>query len=387
MVHCPCYRASVLGDVLVRLDLGSGCDLLNQMLLEGALLGNFSGPLDTFSQDLRVIAVLVLKVLEVQQGLVVWVSADKLDAADCLGSRNVRRHADGVLWCLVALLGCTDIEGGLVDVEHEIRSGVRELLRVGRQHSQEESSIGHHRRLLCRRVPAGPHDDGLWMVSQVLTHTRQVQAALETELLELCPGADLGMHQQTWGVDGAGAQDDFLASSERLDEACLGSYLDTLYLELVLVIVDELLSPSLEEQVQVVPAVRAVRHNRVHVGYRCTAAVAGMRVVGDVEESDGLVECSAVCDLSIEVVDDGCACCRAGGLDPVSSNIVTVLVLDRDGIDLQAVSVGLDLARAPIWAAVVVGPVVQVLVEGPEGDEGIVRGAATKNLGTTVLDS
>src|SRR5690606_10201873 len=121
------------------------------------------------------------------------------------------------------------------------------------------------------------------------------------------------------------------------------------------------------------------------VGDRRRGAVAGVRVVGDGQEADAVVEAASVGEGGVEVLDDGDAGGRGRGGDPVPDDGVAVLLGHRDDVALDPVGVGLDGGVVPAGGS---GghPVVEVLGERAEADQGVVRGAAAQDAGPRVAD-
>ena len=87
----------------------------------------------------------------------------------------------------------------------------------------------------------------------------------------------------------------------------------------------------------------------------------------------------------VEVLDDGDAGGRGRGGDPVPDDGVAVLLGHRDDVALDPVGVGLDGGVVPAGGS---GghPVVEVLGERAEADQGVVRGAAAQDAGPRVAD-
>lgn len=197
------------------------------------------------------------------------------------------------------------------------------------------------------------------------------------------------MEEKTGGVDSAGAEDDFPPSGQDFLEAHLCPDLDstdTRRLACRRVVVGEMMCPRLEEEVQVVSAVRAVRHDGVEVSDRSRGAVTVVRVVRNVEKSDRVVKTAAVDNVRVEVLEHRGTRSHAGGVDPVARDSVTLLGRDGDNVQLQTVAIRLQRVGAPGRAAVVLSPVIEIGAKGSERDERVVRTATAEDACARVTD-
>lgn len=98
-----------------------------------------------------------------------------------------------------------------------------------------------------------------------------------------------------------------------------------------------------------------------------------------------MLQAASLANLLVEVSDDGDVESGRAGLDPILADLVAVAGMD--GLDLVAEVVnqphhGLEV---PACAAQTL-PYLHIVVKGSEGDQGIVRRAASKNLSSGVSD-
>lgn len=121
------------------------------------------------------------------------------------------------------------------------------------------------------------------------------------------------------------------------------------------------------------------------VGDRGGGAAVVVWVVGDVEEADALLQGAGLGDLLVVVGDDGDVHGVAAGQYPVLAQGVAVTGVDGLNGVAQLVHQAHEVAEGPAFGAERL-PDLQVVLEGAEGDEGVVRGAATEDLGSRVAD-
>lgn len=103
---------TVLGELLVGLDLGAGRNFALEPVLEGSLLCDFARGLEACDDGRGVVAFGVGEVAEVEGGLDGGVGGGEVDAATGAGAGDVGGHAEGVDGGVVAESG--DVRIGMV---------------------------------------------------------------------------------------------------------------------------------------------------------------------------------------------------------------------------------------------------------------------------------
>lgn len=217
-----------------------------------------------------------------------------------------------------------------------------------------------------------PHDDRLGVVEQVLPDARQVVHDGYAELLQVGARADAGVQQQARRVHGPGAHQDLAPGAYDVLRALLGTDVHAggagaLQLQPV--------RPGLQGDVQVRPV-----QERVEIGHGGGGPLVVLRVVGEVEEADALVE-----GCLVEAFDARNSQRALRGVDEVPGDRVPVGVVDGDDVVAQPGEVGIHGCRVPAVGAGL-RPLVPVGGQGLEGDEGVVRGAAAQHPRTAVAD-
>lgn len=169
--------ASVFANLLIRLHLGAGSNLLLQPLFEGALLSDFAGCLDASNEGGSVIAFGISKVAEIQGRLDSGVCRSQVDATAGSRPRDVGSHAECITVrnsAIAQSLG-VESEGYLVAVHHDIGSVSVIACGIGGFAANENTSVGIHSGLVRgNRLLELPHDDSLWVVKKVFTNSRDV---------------------------------------------------------------------------------------------------------------------------------------------------------------------------------------------------------------------
>lgn len=126
-----------------------------------------------------------------------------------------------------------------------------------------------------------PHDDGLWMVNQVLADARNVLDKVEAQAFKLATGSQARVQHEAWGVNGTGSKNDLLA---RLEKDLLASSSKDGKAGGNVVLDNNLVDPSLGENGQIGSSLLAAEDG-VNVGDRRTAAVTIVWVIRDGEET------------------------------------------------------------------------------------------------------
>ncbi|KAL5874482.1 hypothetical protein ACKVWC_011604 [Pyricularia oryzae] len=204
VVHGVRDAARVLADLLVGLDLGAGCDLALDPVLEGSLLGDLARHLDAVHERRGVVALRVREVAEVERGLDLGVRRGQVQAAARPRAGDVGRHAEGVAVgrLRVAQPRGVEGEGDLVAVHHDVGNvavgdglgvGGGGLLAggVGRLAAEEDAGVRVHGGLaLGHGLVELPHDDALGVVDEVLADALHVADDGDAKRLELVLGSE-----------------------------------------------------------------------------------------------------------------------------------------------------------------------------------------------------
>lgn len=381
--------ARIVANVLVALHLRAGRHLALDPLLEGARFGDLARRLDAVHERRGVVALGVGEVAEVERGLDGRVRARQVQAAPGPRARDVGRHAKGhaVGDLFVAQTLRVEGERDLVAVHHDVGDiavgqgrWVGGLLvggRVGLLAAEEDAGVRVHGRLALRHgLVELPHDDGLGVVLQILAHTGNVLHDGDVQGLELILGAQTREEHEARGVDGAGGENGLGAGVDAPLGAVAQGDLDALDGAVVHV---DLGDPGVGQHGQVGPVLLAAQDG-VDVGDRGGGAAVVVGVVRDVEEADALLEGARLGDLLVVVGDDGDVHGIAAGEHPVLAQGVAVAgVHGLDGV-AQLVHQTHEVGERPPLGAERL-PDLQVVLKGPEGDERVVRGAATQHLG------
>lgn len=96
VVHGVSDAATVLGELLVGLQLRARSDLALDPVLEGCLLSDLAGGLETSDDSRSIVSFRIGEVAEVQRRLDVGVGRGKVDAAARARTRDVGCHAEGI---------------------------------------------------------------------------------------------------------------------------------------------------------------------------------------------------------------------------------------------------------------------------------------------------
>lgn len=180
--------ASVFADLLIRLHLGAGSNLLLEPLLEGAFLSDFTSSLDASNEGGSVVAFGVSEVAEIQGRLDSGVCRGQVDAATRSRSRDVGSHAECVAvgdGAITQTLG-VESEGNLVAVHHDIGSVSVVACGIGWFSANKDTSIRIHGGLVGgNRLVELPHDDGLWVIKQVFSHSRDILDNRNSQVFKL----------------------------------------------------------------------------------------------------------------------------------------------------------------------------------------------------------
>ncbi|KAI6757402.1 hypothetical protein HG531_003227 [Fusarium graminearum] len=277
----------VLANLLVGLNLGARGNFLLEPLLEGALLGDLTGGLDTMNKSSRIVPLRIGEVAEVKSGLDSRVSRGQVDATTRARTRNVGCHAESVtiLDLGVSKTLCVEVEGDLVAVHHDIGSIAVVASGILRLTSKEDTCIRVHGGLVGRdSLVQLPHDDGLGVIEKVLANTGDVLDNGDVERLKLSLGANTRVKEESGCVDGTGAKDGLLASMESVLLAGLQGNVDACS---DIVLDKDLGDMGLGKNRQVGASLIA-SEDRVDISDGSTAAVAGVGVVRDGEEAGTL---------------------------------------------------------------------------------------------------
>lgn len=362
--------ASVFANLFVGLHLGAGGHFFLQPLLERALLGNFTGSLDSSDKGGGVVAFGVGKVPEIQSRLHCRIGGSQIDAAARSRPGNVGGHAECIaianLW-VAQPLG-VECEGNLVAVHHDV-GGISVLASsVGGFSADKDTGIRVHGGLVGGnwRVKL-PHDDGLWVVKQVLANTGDILDDRKSQTLELRARPKTRVKHQARRVDSTGAKDNFLAGLQHRFLARRQVQNDTTG---NIILHQDLGDVSLGQDSQVWPPLLATQDG-VDISNRGAASAAVVWVVRDVEEARALCELALFANLGVEVVNDGNVKGRGTGLNPILAQLVAVTGVDRLERVAKVVNVTSDILKGPAFAALS-NPAVHVVTERTEGNESVV---------------
>ncbi|KAI6759624.1 hypothetical protein HG530_010304 [Fusarium avenaceum] len=328
--------ARILADLLISLNLGARGNLLLQPLLEGTCLSDLASSLDAVDENATT------------------------------GSRtgDVRCHAEGisVLDNGVSQSLGVEMEGDLVAVHHDIGRIAIVASSVRGLSSQEDTGVGIHGCLVGRNsLVELPHDDGLGVIQEVLTNTGDILDDGDLEVLELSLGANTGMKKESRGIYCTSRQDNLLARMEGMLLAGLQGNIDS---GSHIVLDNDLGNMSLRKDRQVGSSLIATE-NGVNVGNRSTAAVTGVGVVRDREETSALGQLALLGDFVVEVVDDGNAHGLRASLDPVLGQLVAMTAVDGVQLVAQVVDVAHNSLEIPTLAALS-DPTIHIVAEGTE---------------------
>lgn len=382
VVHGVGHTTAVLGQLLVGLHLGTRGDLALDPLLEGRLLGDLTGGLETGHNGGGVVALGIGEVAEVQGGLDGGVGGGQEETTTGTGAGNVGGHAEGVHDLVVAETSSVEGEGDLVAMHHHIGDLAVEAGGVGQLATEEDSGIRVHGGLVLGNGAVElPYDDTLGVVEQVLTDTGEIFHDGDAESGQVLAGTQTGEHHQTGSVDGSSAQNGLLLGAEGALLSRLQSDVDTGHGVTLNV---DLGNPSVGKDSQV-RTLLVTTENRVNVGDGGTASAAIVGVVGDVEEANTLGQFTGVADVVVEVLNDGNVHSTGASLDPVLAKLVTVTgVHGLNGVAQVINDTGEGL-KVPALAALG-HPVAAIILEGTERDESVVAGATTQDLCARVAD-
>lgn len=121
------------------------------------------------------------------------------------------------------------------------------------------------------------------------------------------------------------------------------------------------------------------------VGYTGTASASIIWVVCDGKESNTLLQSTILANLGVKVWDDGDVEGRRARLYPVLAELVAVAVVYGLDAVAKVVDETNELLEAPAITALGL-PLLEIVFEWAERDKGVMRRAASKDLGTGVAD-
>ena len=130
--------------------------------------------------------------------------------------------------------------------------------------------------------------------------------------------------------------------------------------------------------------------DRVDVSYGSGASMASVWIIGDAEEACPFRQVSFLDNLFVKVVNDGYVESSGTRIDPVFAKLISMSGMDWLNGIAQSIKHTSELCERPTAFASGIAeslrPNLQVMSQRAKGDEGIVGGAATQDLGARMSD-
>ena len=374
--------ATILGQLLVGLDLGARGNLPLDPVLEWRLLGDLPGGLEAGDDGGGIVAFGVGEVAEVQRGLYRGIRGGQVDATTRAGAGDVGGHAEGVHGSVVPQTLGVEAEGNLVAVHHDIGGATVGAGGIRSLPAQENAGVGIHGGLVGGdRTVELPNNDGLRVIEQVFTNSGKILDHRDTHRRQLVLRAQAGQKHQSRGIHGTRTEDGLLLGPQGVLCTRLQGHVDTRHTITVHV---HTRHPGIGEDGQIRP-VFLTAQDGMDVGDAGAASAAIVRVVRHVEETNALGQLSLRADDLVEIRNDWDIHGGRARLDPILAQLVAVAFMHGlEGV-AQVVQKAGEGPKGPALATLLLPPLA-VIFERAEGNESVVAGAATEDFGTRMAD-